>query len=269
MLTVWIVLMCLAALAVFLAAPGQADKAKKTPFLHRNFAHRGLYEKDQSVPENSLAAFRRAAEAGYGVELDVHLTADGKLAVFHDDDLKRMCAADGPVEARTYDELSALRLYGTDESVPLLADVLAVMEGRGPIILELKRGHDNETLCRLAREALVSFTGDVCIESFDPFIVRWWRMNAPEVLRGQLAATYTEMKKSTSRVNAFLLSRVLLNSLARPQFIAYGLCARKPLTVRLCERMGAMRVAWTSHDTAAEAKNDAVIFEHYRPAVRY
>ena len=269
MLTAVIILLCLIALAVFILAPGRAAPEKKAPFLGRNIAHRGLYEKDQSVPENSLAAFRRAVESGYGIELDVHLTADDALCVFHDDDLGRMCGVPGRPEEKTFSELSALRLAGTDETIPLLKDVLAVMDGRAPIILEIKRGDRNDRLCGLVHAALRSYQGAVCLESFDPFIVAWWRKNAPEYLRGQLSATYKNMQGGTTGLNALLLSRLALNFLARPQFIAYGLDGRKPLAVRLCEAMGAMRVAWTSHDEKAESTNDTVIFEHYRPRVRY
>lgn len=268
MIAALIVLLCLAALMLFAVAPGRADAAAAAPFLGRRFAHRGLYSKDQSVPENSLTAFRLAMEADYGVELDVHLTADGLLAVFHDDDLSRMCGAAGAVEEHTYAELSALRLMGTDERIPLLSEVLAVIAGRGPIILELKRGGRNDALCETVRDALRDYPGDVCIESFDPFIVRWWRKNAPEYFRGQLSATFSEMRKGTSGINAFLLSRLLLDFLARPQFIAYGLCDRKPLTVRLCERMGGVPVTWTCHSPEDE-RGAAVIFEHYRPAPRF
>jgi len=269
MLTAVVILVCLCALVVFAVAPGRADSAKKAPFEGRNFAHRGLFEKDQSVPENSLAAFRRAVENGYGIELDVHLTADDALCVFHDDDLSRMCGVPGRPEEKTYAELSALRLAGTGEKIPLLSDVLAVMDGEAPIILEIKRGDRNDRLCGLVHAALRDYRGDVCIESFDPFIVRWWRKNAPAYLRGQLSAPYGVMKDGTGKVSAFLLSRLLTNCLARPEFIAYGLNGKKHLTVRLSEALGGMRVAWTSHDEAAEKTNDAVIFEHYRPRTSY
>lgn len=268
-MTAVVIVVCVFILLIYAVAPGRASEAAKAPFLRRNFAHRGLYAKDQSVPENSLAAFRLAAENGYGIELDVHITADDRLAVFHDDDLSRMCGVSGAAEDKTYAELSALRLMGTDEAIPMLSEVLAVIGGRVPIILEIKRGGRNDALCAMVRDTLRDYPGDVCIESFDPFIVRWWRKNAPEYFRGQLSATYRELAKGTSGINAFILSRLLLNFLTRPQFIAYGLCGRKPLTVRLCERMGSVPVAWTSHDAEAEKTNSAVIFEHYRPDTHY
>lgn len=255
--------------AAFLLAPGRATWAQKAPFFGANIAHRGLHTPDRTVPENSLAAFRAAVEKGYGVEFDVHLTADGCLVVFHDDELRRMCGVSGRLEDKTYAELLEYGLAGTGERIPLLSEVLAVVGGRTPIVLELKQGHDDRALCQATRAQLQAYRGDVCVESFNPFIVRWWRKNAPEVLRGQLSCTEGQFGAGLAKHRAFLLSRLLTNFLCRPQFIAYGLEGKKPLAVRLCEAMGAMRVAWTSHGPAHEAANDTVIFEYYRPKLRY
>lgn len=249
----------------FMIAPGKAEKAQKRPFDGENIAHRGLHKADKTVPENSLAAFRAAVEAGYGVELDVHLTADGELVVFHDDTIKRMCGVDGRVEDMTLKQLRELSLLDTDQGIPTLDEVLSVIDGKVPIILEIKRGSQNDELCLRVYETIVNYEGDICIESFDPFIVRWWRKNAPEVLRGQLACTQEKFGDSTSPLNAFLVGNLLTNFLCRPQFIAYGICEKKPLLVRLCEKMGVMKVAWTSHGYASESDHDTVIFEYYRP----
>ena len=129
-----------AGLAVYLVAPAHATREQKAPFVDRNYAHRGLHKKDKSVPENSLAAFRRAVKAGYGVEMDVHITADDQLAVFHDDTLKRMIpgAPDGRIETFTLAELKQFRLLKTDEQIPTLEEALSVLAGRVPLILEIK-----------------------------------------------------------------------------------------------------------------------------------
>ena len=196
--------LALSGACAFLVAPGKRDKEQRAPFMGRNYAHRGLHKIDKSIPENSLPAFEAAARIGYGVELDVHLTLDDELVVFHDDDLKRICGVEGKVEEK----------------------------------------------------------------SFDPRIVLWFRVHAPEVLRGQLSTRMSSLKKSTNRVQAFILSRLFTNFLTRPQFIAYEI-GRKPLTVKLCEFLGAMKVAWTSREWKTEEKNDAVIFQFYRPRVKY
>ena len=258
-----------AGVTAFLVAPGKASGEKKAPFFGANIAHRGLHRADRSVPENSLAAFRDAAENGYAIELDVHLTADDRVVVFHDDSLRRVCGVEQDVEALTWRELRDLRLDGTGEHIPMLSDVLAEVRGRVPIVVELKTSPRRKELCERTWELLRAYNGDYCIESFDPRIVRWWRLNAPGVLRGQLSCTREQFGESATPVQAFFLSRLLCNFLGRPQFIAYGLDGRKPLLVRLVEKMGAMRFCWTSHDWKNEVSNDAVIFEFYRPRQRF
>ena len=254
--------------AAFLLAPEKAEEARRAPFYGRNFAHRGLHSPDKNIPENSLPAFAEAAAAGYGVELDVRLTRDGALVVFHDDDLSRLCGREEKVEALTLDEIRELRLFVTEFGIPLLSEALEILGPDSPVIIELKRGSRNTELCEKTYEEIRRFGGTCCVESFDPRIIAWFRKNAPGLLRGQLASDPAELAKDTSMLNAFAVGNLLTNFLARPHFIAYRI-GHKPLPVRLCEKMGAMRVAWTATDPAAEAENDAVIFEHYSPQAKY
>ncbi len=257
------------ALPVFLAAPGRVGKAQKAPFLGWNFAHRGLHRADKSVPENSLEAFRLAGEASYGAELDVQVSMDGQVVVFHDDTLDRVCSVHGRVDAFSYDQLQQMSLCGTEQNIPLFSQVLEVFGGRGPLVVELKTGPRNRELCEKTLALLEGYRGEVCIESFDPRIVAWFRRHAPGLLRGQLAAPMEEYTKDgRGKAQAFLLSRCLLNFLSRPQFIAYKIGPR-PLIVRLSELLGAMKFGWTSHGPENEAGRDGVIFEFYRPRLRF
>lgn len=256
-----------AGLPVFLLAPGKATKRQKAPFYGRSFAHRGLHTEDKSVPENSLEAFRLAGRAGYGVELDVQLTKDGQVVVFHDDTLDRVCGVPGKLEEKSYDELKLLSLCGTNQRIPLLTEVLEVYQGRGPLLVELKNGSRNRELCEKTYAILSDYPGEVCIESFNPFIVRWFKKHAKDIVRGQLATWPKDYGDAVSRGNAFLLSRCLLNFLARPQFIAYRTGIR-PLGVQLSEALGAMNFVWTARNERAERGRDAVIFEFYRPQLR-
>ena len=253
-----------AGLPVFLFAPGAATKRQKAPFIGRNFAHRGLHSEDRSVPENSLEAFRLAGRAGYGVELDVQLTRDGQVVVFHDDTLDRVCGVHARLEDKSYNELKLLTLCGTDQRIPLLTEVLEVYGGRGPLLVELKNGSRNRELCEKTYAILSDYPGEVCIESFNPLIVRWFRRHAKDLLRGQLATSWCDYGDAVSTRDAFLLSRCFFNFLARPQFIAYRI-GHRPLSVRLAEALGAMRFGWTAHNERAERGRDAVIFEFYRP----
>lgn len=264
-----VVALCAAgtALPLFLLAPGRASKEKKAPFTRRRFAHRGLYTRDKAIPENSLQAFALAIQAGYGIELDVQLSRDGQLVVFHDDTLDRVCGVSKRVDDLTYQELQELSLSGSEQRIPLFSDVLDLISGQQPLIVELKTGPRNEELCRKTWDALQRYQGDVCVESFNPFIVAWFRKNAPSLLRGQLAMP-AEGYRGLSKALGFVASRTLLNVLARPQFIAYQIGPR-PLTVRLAQGMGAMKIGWTSHGEDEEKGLDAVIFEFYKPAPRF
>ena len=257
-----------AAVYLFLVMPSRPGEETAAPFRGRNYAHRGLYERDQSVPENSLAAFRRARDAGYGVELDLQLSRSGDVVVVHDDTLERVCSVSGRAPDYETGELRLFRLCGTDEPIPLFSEVLGLMDGREPMIVEFKTGPNNALLCEKAAALLNAYPGPYCVESFDPRILLWFRKNRPGVLRGQLACGRKGYAKKTNPLFAFLASRCFMNFLSRPHFIAYEI-GGKPFSVRAAERLGAMPVCWTSHGPEHEAKNEMVIFEHYRPGTRY
>ncbi len=266
------VLLLLAMLWLVLIMPARSSSAQRAPFCRRTFAHRGLFSADQSVPENSLAAFRAAVDAGYGVELDVQLTRDKQVVVFHDDDLKRVCGVDARVDAYSYAELQALPLFGTAERIPLFADVLDMIDGKIPMIVELKSGGDWRALCPKVLALLRAYRGDYCVESFHPLLVRWFYQNAPEILRGQLSEAARYSRRWVPLYQAIVMSRLLTNVMTHPQFIAYRI-GPKCLSVRICERLGAMRVAWTARPSDDRAKlirhSDAIIFEHDRPDPRF
>ena len=207
-------------------------------------------------------------EAGYGIELDLHITADGYVVVYHDDDLERGCGIHGRIEDMSLSQVQALRLFGSDEYIPLFSQVLSLVSGKVPMIVEFKSSQRNRQLCQAALKLLRSYSGDYCIESFDPNIVAWFRFHAPDILRGQLSSLPHKLHNDMSPFKAFFVGRLLTNFMARPQFIAYGL-EKKPLTVRLCEALGALRVCWTSLDARNEDKNDVVIFQFYRPDIKF
>ena len=262
-------LLCAGAGLLWLIAPGRPRAGQRAMIQNRYFAHRGLFDRELGIPENSLAAFRRAAEHGYGVELDVHMTRDGVLVISHDVNLKRMTGVNFNVEAHDFDQLADLRLDGTDEGVPRFDDALDILcAAEVPVIVEIKptararRG----AVCAAVLAELDSRDGLFCVESFDPMIVRWFRRHAPDILRGQLTAQRRELWGGG--LAAFAASRVLYNFLGRPQFIAHRE-GGKAVTVRVAERMGAMRVCWTVRDFGQEAENDAIIFESFLPPVRF
>lgn len=253
---------------LFTVAPGRSKKYQKNVFMGRNIAHRGLHNRDRSIPENSLAAFDAAVSSGYGIELDVQLSKDGQVVVFHDDTLLRVCGVDSRVDELDLAELRQLRLCGTEETIPLLSEVLSCVKGRVPLIVELKNGKRNKELCKKTYELMRCYNGEFCIESFNPLIVRWFKKHAPEVLRGQLAAPKEDYDGTVKPALSWLLSNTLMNFLCRPQFIAYKI-GKKPFTVRVAEFLGAMKIGWTSHELSNEKDFDTVIFEFYNPNLRY
>ena len=260
---------CALAAPLYFFAPGAATPRMRAPFLGMNFAHRGLHSRDRSIPENSLEAFRLAARAGYGLELDVQLSKDGQVVVFHDPTLTRMCGVEKRVEELTLAELKEQRLCGTEQRIPLLTEALSVYRGAGPLIVELKTSSRNRELCEKTYAILENYRGEVCIESFNPFIVAWFRFHARDLVRGQLAAQMKDyLDDGMKPVLAFALSHNLYNPLARPQFIAYRIGPR-PLSVRFTECLGAMRFGWTSHEPRNEKGRDGVIFEFYKPRLKF
>ena len=271
-IAICIVLVVLTGLIIFLVMPGRGCEKTRQDFRHLNLAHRGLHTKDKKIPENSLAAFGRAADAGYGIELDLQLSKDGQIVVFHDDTLKRVCGIDGRVDDFTYDQLCAFRLCGTKERIPLFSEVLKLVDGRVPLLVEFKNGPRNDMLCEKTLPMLREYKGIFCIESFSPFIVRWFRKNAPDIMRGQLASTFKEMKSDVPGWQAFLLSNCFLNCIARPHFIAYYKEKHSPI-VKLAEAFGATKAVWTVRPDCdierLKQTNDIIIFELCEPEIRY
>ncbi len=257
------------ALPLWAVAPGHITRRQRAMFRGVNYAHRGLHSRDRSVPENSLPAFRQAAEEGYGIELDVQLSKDGKVVVFHDDTLDRVCGVYARVDDLTWSELSSLKLCGSEETIPLFSEVLDSIRGCEALIVELKNGRRNRELCEKTYALLTAYHGSVCIESFNPLIVMWFRLHAPDLVRGQLSTTAKDYRDDgITGFKAFILHNTLLNFLARPQFIAYRI-GRRPFPVFLSNLLGALNIGWTSHEPRNEKGRDAVIFEFYRPRQRY
>ena len=133
--------------------------------------------------------------AGYGIEFDIHKTCDGHVVVFHDDTLTRMCGVEGKVEQKTLAELKELRRLGTDQQIPTLEEMLALVDGRVPLLVELKGESTATGLCPVADAILSQYKGDYIIESFNPLLVRWYRKNRPNVIRGQLFCNLNNGKK--------------------------------------------------------------------------
>ena len=257
-------------LAVMPRMTGRADPA---PFNTKLFAHRGLHDNKSGAPENSMPAFRKAVEKGYGIELDVQLSSDGVPVIFHDLDLARACGVQGLVRERTYEELQTLRLFGSEEKIPALKDFLEMVDGRVPLIVEFKSEDSDLTLCRVIAPMLRAYKGVYCIESFNPLVLFWYRIHHPEVMRGQLSDGFIHIPKYRALNKAPITIPVqflIPNFLSKPDFIAYNHMYEGNISRRICRNLyKAKAAAWTikSQSELEEAKKsfDVFIFDSFVP----
>ena len=226
------------------------------------YAHRGLH--GDGRPENSMAAFRAARDAGYGIELDVHLLADGNLAVIHDSSLKRTTGQEGKVEDLKTEDLPNYILDGTAETIPTFSQVLELYQGKAPLVVELKCVDNNyAALCEKTCQMLENYQGVYCLESFDPRCVLWLKKHRPELIRGQLSENFMKVKSSVPGILRFLLTYQMLNFITRPDFSAYKYADRKNLSNFLVRKLwGIQGVSWT---LKTQAEYDTAVSEGYLP----
>lgn len=248
---------------IFPSLRKKTDLFKKQPL----YAHRGLF--DEKMPENSMAAFAAAVEAGYGIELDVHTTTDGVAVVHHDDSLMRMCGVDLMIEKSTYDRIKDVTLPDGSR-LPLFSEVLQLVDGRVPLIVELKCTKSADTrVADVAARELENYKGEYCVESFDPFVVRKYKKFRRGVMCGQLAGrTYFKEDSFKTRVIKFVAEKMLFNFISRPDFVAYHFEYRHNVSCVLCRLLGAEKAYWTikSEKDRDASRHDgaAVIFQEFK-----
>jgi len=238
--------------------------------LEQPIAHRGLHDIDAGLPENSRSAFQAAVEAGYGIELDLQLSADGAAVVFHDSDLARMTDAEGPIGAKGAGELGRLRLLDTEEKIPTLEEVLDDVRGRAPILVEIKSWH--APLGHLEAAAwrhLRNYQEPFAVQSFDPASLAWFRHHAPAVTRGQLSQRFRRNRHGQPAWKRFLLRNLLLLGQSRPHVVGYDIDDLPHPVPALARRLGLPVLAWTVKTPAQREKArglaDNIIFEQIRP----
>ena len=210
---------------IFLTLPRVFDSANMD-LLKVDYAHRGLH--GNGIPENSMAAYKNAIDNGYGIEIDVQLSSDGEIFIFHDHTATRMCGIDKKISDMTAEEIKALRLNDTDEHIPTLAELLTLVDGRVPLLIEVKYYADTMKLCASLAEMLDTYYGSFAVQSFDPRVLRYFKKHRPRFARGQLVGKMpnraerakSKGKDSQSPIVSFLLSHLLLNVLSRPDFIS-------------------------------------------------
>lgn len=271
LLAVVCVIIALVVLYLLLIMPRMFNRPDRTPFEGVLYAHRGLHNNASDAPENSMAAFQKAVEAGFGIELDVQLTKDKIPVVFHDFTLRRVCGVDGKVADYTFEELQQFSLCGSAQKIPKFEDFLKLVDGRVPLIIEYKIPGGLTEVCPIADRLLTDYKGLYCIESFNPLGVLWYRRNRKEIMRGQLADNFIKSGETEfSGLLYFALHNLLFNFLTKPDFIAYNHHRYKDLSRQICRYLyGCLAVAWTikSREELAErrADFDLFIFDSFIP----
>ncbi|ROR26403.1 glycerophosphoryl diester phosphodiesterase [Mobilisporobacter senegalensis] len=263
----FIVIVILYLLAIM---PRMLNRPDIAPFKGQYYAHRGFHDNFSDAPENSLKAFELAAIKGYGIELDVQLTKDRIPVVFHDYSLKRVCGVNKKVKELTYEELKELKLFRSKERIPLLREALDLIHGRVPLIIELKIPYNPKDTCEKTDEILRKYRGVYCIESFNPLGLIWYKKKHPNILRGQLSTDYFKDKEKGNKFQFFLLQNLLLNFLAKPDFIAYHYIHGKKLSFWICTKVyKAHAFAWTikSQEALVESQKNFkyFIFDSFIP----
>ena len=286
----FIVLVVLAVLYLLIIMPRMTGRPDRKPYLKVLYAHRGLHDNSSEAPENSMAAFGKAVMAGYGIECDVQLTKDGIPVIFHDFTLARVArypegeipenavrnedgsfGVAGKVIDYTFEELQRFHLLNSDEKIPRFEDFLELVDGKVPLIIELKIGFKDLTVCPRVDALLKDYKGVYCIESFNPLGIIWYRRHRPEVFRGQLSDQFHRDKPEEFKgALYFILTNLFFNFLSKPDFIAYNRKYSKSVSMQICRHLyKCVTAAWTIKDQdqldAAKEDFDIYIFDSFIP----
>ncbi len=249
---------------LWMIAPRMIHRPDMTPFKGWLYAHRGLHDNAGDAPENTMPAFRKAIEQGFGMEMDIQLTKDDVVVVVHDADLKRVCGVDKKVCDLTYEELQQYKICNSEETVPKFSDFLALVDGQVPLIIEYKSEDTQTKLFEIADAMLREYKGVYCVESFNPLLVRWYRKHHKDIVRGILSENYNKAKSTTMpKVACWILKNLLLNFLGRPDFIAFNHKHYNEFTRQLCRKIFPVTsVAWTikSQKELEDRLNDYDLF---------
>jgi glycerophosphoryl diester phosphodiesterase len=237
----------------------------------RPIAHRGLH--GDGLIENTLGAAAAAVAANYAIEVDLQLSADDEVIVFHDATLDRLTEAQGPIAARTAAELKDVTLKHSKDHIPTLSDLLALVAGRTPLVLELKSEWDgDDRLVRRTAETLAGYAGPAAVMSFDPALVTALRRLAPHLVRGIVAEQWYRHDDGTGfpRPRQFALGNLLHLPRTRPHFVAYAVYDLPATAPRAARRLfGMPLLTWTVRTEADRARAsrcaDQMIFEGFRP----
>lgn len=256
------------AIYIFLISPSTESADSFPKSLLTPYAHRGLH--NETLPENSTGAFKEASAHGYGIELDVQLSSDGEVMIFHDATLKRVCGIEKKLSDLSAKDLSKTCLFDSEYTIPRFSEVLELIDGSVPLLVELKGESGDTKLCDKVFELLDTYNGPFCIESFNPLLLSYVRKKRPSYIRGQLVSILSKDDYKGSAAVRFMLSHMLLNVISRPHFIAFNAKKNPRIGIKLtCDLLGAKKFVWTprSYEDYLRLKSDGIvsIFENFKP----
>lgn len=233
-----------------------------------NIAHRGLHTKDLNVAENSLEAFRLAIAKGYALELDLNMLKDDTIVVFHDNNLKRVVGLDAHISTLTYNDIKDLTLHQTQEHIPTLKELLDLTAGKVPLLIELKPYGEIKKFCALVYEQLKNYQGTFAIFSFHPGVVKWFKINASDIARGQISSFFTE-RKAFNPILKFMLKRLMFNPFTKPDFISYNIIHLPNKYVDRAQKKGNVIISYTATSQKdldfVKSTYTNVVFQHFIP----
>ncbi|MEG1462422.1 MAG: glycerophosphodiester phosphodiesterase family protein [Anaerorhabdus sp.] len=217
---IFISILILLLLFILYSVLGTNKHAKSLESLNGIYYHRGFYD-NKKIAENSMKAFEKCINKGYGIELDVQLTKDKQVVVFHDDDLKRMSNSSLIIKETTYDDLLQFNLLNTMDKIPLFEDVLKLNHGTVPIYIEIKDFSMNfKELVNMTLQLMEKYPGNYYVCSFNVIAIIYLRKLNPKILRGVISQNFKNEKYP--KFLGFILQNMFLNFLAKPDIISYG-----------------------------------------------
>jgi glycerophosphoryl diester phosphodiesterase len=229
----------------------------------RTIAHRGLHSLDKKVPENSIRAFELAIEKNYGIEMDINVLKDGTVVVFHDHHLKRLVPGRTEMLSElNYEDIKELRILETEQKISTLKEVLGMVDGRVPLLIELKPLGDNKLLCENFWKTIKDYKGVYGIHSFSPGIVKWFKNNHPEVIRGQITEYFRDNHKM-KRISKYLMRSMFFNRITKPDFVNYGI---KDLPNKYCDKAFKKGMCIIAYASQSQEQFD-MVKEHYNNSV--
>jgi glycerophosphoryl diester phosphodiesterase len=231
-------------------------------------AHRGLYREDQSIPENSLKAFQNALDHGYSIELDVNVLKDGTVLSFHDDHFQRLCNDSRLLSDVSYEAIRDLRYVNSDEHIPTLKEVLKLVNGKVPLLIELKPQGDVLLLCESFMKVMKDYQGVYAIFSFHPKVVHWFKKNHPYIIRGQISE-YFKNNKELKSIYKYLMKSMFFNRFTKPDFISYSIHDMPNKYLDKLKKKGIVIISYAARSQEqfdfVKSHYDNTVFEFFLP----